>query len=422
MALITCPECGKENISEFAKACPECGFPIAKHFSKIDDSQKAAPQDNCIHSSFEQNSNTQEINTDELSESVSNEVDSDNVKTKSFRKFVKKHLKVIIAIMVLVSIFIPAVIFIRKDSVANNMVKNIEATINKEDYVDASELIRIYIDAEDSLKKLFSLSKKYIAQNEYYNAYFVLSLLYNDNADKEIEKIMPKVKKECANNISVGKSIFLGEYEQNNDITKKKDIEWIVLKVEDGAALLISNYVLDAGLAFCEDNFSEETVSPYWIIESSSNYFYKSNWYTSSYRKWLNDDFYNKAFTKEEKAIIKPVTLYESNTIADNVSAMRDNVFAISTEEAEEYISKKIIVPAVGTDYAHSKQYALGVSLGYHGHRISWWLRTHSNSELSSMNDCVMIGGSPAFYINSALFGARPTIKISISDYKKNIG
>ncbi len=34
MALITCPECGKENVSDSAVSCPSCGFPIAKHFSQ----------------------------------------------------------------------------------------------------------------------------------------------------------------------------------------------------------------------------------------------------------------------------------------------------------------------------------------------------------------------------------------------------
>lgn len=29
MALITCPECGRE-ISDRAEACPNCGFPITK--------------------------------------------------------------------------------------------------------------------------------------------------------------------------------------------------------------------------------------------------------------------------------------------------------------------------------------------------------------------------------------------------------
>ena len=35
MALINCPECGKENISNSAECCPWCGYPVKKHFDEI---------------------------------------------------------------------------------------------------------------------------------------------------------------------------------------------------------------------------------------------------------------------------------------------------------------------------------------------------------------------------------------------------
>lgn len=35
MALIKCPECGRENVSDTAKACPGCGYGIKDHFNKI---------------------------------------------------------------------------------------------------------------------------------------------------------------------------------------------------------------------------------------------------------------------------------------------------------------------------------------------------------------------------------------------------
>ena len=35
MALITCPECGREKVSDTATACPECGYGIKEHFDKI---------------------------------------------------------------------------------------------------------------------------------------------------------------------------------------------------------------------------------------------------------------------------------------------------------------------------------------------------------------------------------------------------
>ena len=35
MALIKCPECGKENVSDSAESCPSCGYGIKQHFEKI---------------------------------------------------------------------------------------------------------------------------------------------------------------------------------------------------------------------------------------------------------------------------------------------------------------------------------------------------------------------------------------------------
>ena len=40
MALVKCPECGKENISEYALSCPECGFTIAKYFEELKEAEK----------------------------------------------------------------------------------------------------------------------------------------------------------------------------------------------------------------------------------------------------------------------------------------------------------------------------------------------------------------------------------------------
>ena len=33
MALISCPECGREKVSSSAKSCPECGFNISDYYS-----------------------------------------------------------------------------------------------------------------------------------------------------------------------------------------------------------------------------------------------------------------------------------------------------------------------------------------------------------------------------------------------------
>lgn len=45
MALIKCPECGKENVSDSAEICPMCGFPIKKHFERTNREKLDAEQE-----------------------------------------------------------------------------------------------------------------------------------------------------------------------------------------------------------------------------------------------------------------------------------------------------------------------------------------------------------------------------------------
>lgn len=35
MALVKCPECGRENVSDSAEACPNCGYGIKAHFDML---------------------------------------------------------------------------------------------------------------------------------------------------------------------------------------------------------------------------------------------------------------------------------------------------------------------------------------------------------------------------------------------------
>jgi len=48
MALINCPECGKQ-VSTAAKACPSCGFPVTEKVGQpVETSAKAAPRDELL--------------------------------------------------------------------------------------------------------------------------------------------------------------------------------------------------------------------------------------------------------------------------------------------------------------------------------------------------------------------------------------
>lgn len=40
MALISCPECGREKVSDTTTSCPGCGYNIAEHFKRLEEQQQ----------------------------------------------------------------------------------------------------------------------------------------------------------------------------------------------------------------------------------------------------------------------------------------------------------------------------------------------------------------------------------------------
>ena len=94
--------------------------------------------------------------------------------------------------------------------------------------------------------------------------------------------------------VSAGDIITFGRYEQDgNTVNDPEAIEWQVLEVEDGHALLISKYALD------EKKYNEK--------------YENVTWETCTLRAWLNGEFYNSAFSSEEKGQIRQVTLKNPN-------------------------------------------------------------------------------------------------------------
>lgn len=164
-----------------------------------------------------------------------------------------------------------------------------------------------------------------------------------------------------------GEYIKFGAYEQdNNTANGKEDIEWLVLEVKDGKALVISKYALD-----CKQyntNYTDVT------------------WEACTLRKWLNNDFLGAAFSAEEKAMIPTVTVsadknpdYSTNP----GNATQDQVFLLSITEADKYFSSGSARQCKPTDYA----VANGAWESGNGN-CWWWLRSPGFSQ------------SPAAYVD----------------------
>lgn len=121
----------------------------------------------------------------------------------------------------------------------------------------------------------------------------------------------------------VGDEFTLGTYEQDNDLENgAEDIEWIVLeKTGVDEYLCTSKYVLDAQMFFTEDDDNRVCL-----------------WSESYLRKWLNHDFYNAAFSDEDKEyLVEMTTKYFAFTNDSKFyDTASDMVRVISYEEIQD--------------------------------------------------------------------------------------
>lgn len=178
--------------------------------------------------------------------------------------------------------------------------------------------------------------------------------------------------------ISVGDHIVFGNYPQKNvpgtDTYDTEPIEWRVLEIRDGNALIISEYLLDT------------TVYYYDMADVT--------WEKSSLRKWLNGKFYDAAFSESEKSLIQTTKIKnDDNPVYGTPGGndTEDNVFCLSLEEAQLYFKDADDRKAAPTDYAVMKgaevsdncKLANGMKTGW------WWLRSPaSSSNRAADADC----------------------------------
>lgn len=138
------------------------------------------------------------------------------------------------------------------------------------------------------------------------------------SADK-IRENKAKTVKTAANEAGQG-TLFLGSMPQNQGGTDAKPIEWIILDIQDGKALIVSKYAL--------------ACLPY------SNGDATATWDNSFLRQWLNQDFYDTVFTKEEKDQILSTQLDNGRNATPYIDAGEDTcdkVFILDRYDIQTY-------------------------------------------------------------------------------------
>ena len=165
--------------------------------------------------------------------------------------------------------------------------------------------------------------------------------------EKKIEPLFPDAK--------VGDYVTFGTYEQDNDLTNGAEpIEWQYIADKDGHKLLLAEYALDC--------------RAYHDIDESIT------WENCTLRKWLNNDFYNTAFSAEDKE--KIVTAYNENPDSTELyksyglwasipgwsggqggKATADNVFLLSWTEARDYFDGKLDDDSIWGEWTEHSDY-----------------------------------------------------------------
>lgn len=229
---------------------------------------------------------------------------------------------------------------------------------------------------------------KLIDSGDYQAACALLAgLTYKDSAEK-LQSIKPLLLAKA----NPGDTVFFGAYEQDNNTSNgKEDVEWLVLEVKDGKALVVSKYALD-----CKQyNTSNTNVT----------------WETCTLRKWLNNDFINAAFSSYEKAMIPTVTVSPDKNSTNPGNATQDQVFLLSITEANKYFGSDSARQCKPTDYA----VANGSRESHSGNLCWWWLRSPGSTQDSAAyvysSGGVIESGNDVDYNDGAV---RPAMWISI--------
>ena len=195
---------------------------------------------------------------------------------------------------------------------------------------------------------------------------------------------------------SAGDVVTFGRYPRGSGAAEP--IEWTVLDVRDGKALLISRELLAA--RWYHSEYDPVT------------------WEQSSLRAWLNDAFLNNAFTKEERGAIVLTDVDNSDAQGNSTythshggNDTRDYVFLLSRHEAfEVYFAEDADRICLPTDQA----VADGASASWKEHSWWWWLRSPGSSQAAA--DAVTCAGAErTLNVDHGFGGVRPCLWADIS-------
>ena len=212
-------------------------------------------------------------------------------------------------------------------------------------------------------------------------------------------------------------------YQDNNGYTpnniyyfKYEPLKWRVLDPSTG--LVLCESIIDSQ-AYSNTIYSYGTDPyhnhpAYW--NDAEHTHYANDYATSSIRAWLNDDFYNTAFSSSQKASILTSELdnkaYSTSYSKFDSETTYDKVFLLSWSEMQNTaygFSSNYARQAKGTDYAKCQGLCVSSSDECSIQRL------RSASFRSSLACCVSSDGDleNRWHADDTYYGVRPALKIS---------
>ena len=207
-----------------------------------------------------------------------------------------------------------------------------------EEAIEAFKELNGYKDSETQITECTYLKAEMLRKNGKYKEAYVIyrTILEYKNvteimqSDEGISAVVAYV-----NGFQAGNYVTFGSYPQTEAGNDNTPIEWLVLENDGETALLISRYALD-----CKpyDEKQEDTT-----------------WEKCTLRGWLNNEFFNNAFSVEEKQSIlqSEVSADKNPKYSTNPgNATKDKVFLLSIVEANKYFKRDDARRCASTDYA----------------------------------------------------------------------
>ena len=188
---------------------------------------------------------------------------------------------------------------------------------------------------------------------------------------------------------------------------KYEKIEWEILEKADGKALIMTSLVIDTQDFYSENGNGE--------FEHNGGTGYSNNYELSNIRIWLNDNFYNTAFSTLEKANIEK-TLVDNSRASSGMNCYESNdtndyVFLLSLTELSKYLPNSDDRRAMASDYA----WAQGLDkFGYNNGYTCWRLRSPDSAGPGyawCLKPDGFLGGGGVCY---TCFGERPALWINL--------